>query len=129
MNLAIVATVPVIEKHGLDNILAPFVTDLNTLATTGITLNANGINCTYKGTLLAFLADNLASNDMGGFKKSFSFSYRCCHTCMVTRDILSSHFASDFYEKRNEVSHLTHLQELDGDIDGHYSKTNGVNRW
>ena len=34
INLAIVATVPIIEKYGLDYVLKPFIADLNTLATT-----------------------------------------------------------------------------------------------
>ena len=64
---------PIIEKYGLDSVLKPFITDLNTLATTGISLSVGGVARMFKGALLAFLADNLASNELGGFKKSFSF--------------------------------------------------------
>ena len=39
INLAIVATAPVIEKHGIDAILRPFIADLNILATTGVSLS------------------------------------------------------------------------------------------
>ncbi len=73
INLAIAATAPVIEQHELDSILQPFVADLNSLATTGITISTNGNDRNYKGALLAFLADNLASNDIGGFKSLFLF--------------------------------------------------------
>ena len=62
INLAIVATVPIIEKYGL----------------TGISVSVHGMPRQFKGVLLAFLADNLAANDLGGFKKSFSFSFCCC---------------------------------------------------
>lgn len=54
INLAIVATTPVIEKHGLDEILKPFIADLNILATTGISVSVHGIPRTFKGALLAF---------------------------------------------------------------------------
>ena len=37
----------------------------------------------FKGGLLAFLADNLASNALGGFNFSFSMSFRYCRTCLV----------------------------------------------
>ena len=42
INLAVVATVPVIEQHGLDSVLKPFVNDLNILATAGITVTTHG---------------------------------------------------------------------------------------
>ena len=87
INLAVVATVPIIEKYGLDSVLKPFITDLNTLATTGISLSVGGVALMFKGALLAFLADNLA---LGGFKKSFSFSYCFCRTCLATHDSYSS---------------------------------------
>ena len=73
INLAIIATVPIIEKYGLNKVLEPFISDLNTLSTKGIIVS--GVSRTYKGALLVFLADNLASNDLGGFKKSFSFAF------------------------------------------------------
>ena len=66
INLAIV---PVIEKHSLDEVLKPFINDINILSTTGISLTVHGVSRTFKGALLAFLGDNLASNDLGGFKK------------------------------------------------------------
>ena len=128
INLAIVATVPVIEKHGLDNVLEPFISDLNALANTGVTVTIRGVSRTFKGALLTFLADNLASNDLGGYKKSFSFSYRFCRTCLVTHDTLSRYFTSDLYTKRDMNTHLACIDEVEGDNTGHYSKTYGINR-
>ena len=66
---------PIIEEHGIDSILEPFIKDLNVLASQGITVNVKGVSRTFKGGLLCFLADNLASNLLGGFKESFSFSF------------------------------------------------------
>ena len=128
INLAIVATAPVIEKHGIDAILRPFIADLNILATTGVSLSVNGVQRTFKGALLAFLADNLASNELGGFKKSFSFAFRSCRTCMVTNDSLSSAFVSDAFESRTETTHRLHCALLGGPASSHYSNTYGINR-
>lgn len=75
INLAIVASVPTIEKHGIDNILKPFISDLNILSTTGIEVSNSGCTRTFRGALVTFLADNLASNDLGGFKKSLHFVF------------------------------------------------------
>ena len=68
IHLLIAATVPVIERHGLDKVLEPFARDLKTLLADGVTISCNGSSRTYKGALLAFLADNLASHALGGFK-------------------------------------------------------------
>ena len=128
LQLAIVASIPVIEKHGLHTVLKPFVHDLNILATKGIEVNIDGMHRSFKGALLAVLADNLASNDLGGFKKSFSFCFRCCRSCLVTQDTLSAHFYSEAYEERNDNRHSKHLKELESDTSGHYSKTYGINQ-
>lgn len=127
INLAIVCTVPTIEAYGLDKVLHPFVADLNTLATTGVSVNINGSCRTFKGALLTFLADNLASNQLGGFKESFSFSFRYCRTCLMTQNSLFSSFASEGYEARNKADHLKHLQSLNGPAAAHFSKTYGIN--
>ena len=76
---------------------------------------------------MVFLADNLASNDLGGFKKSFSFAFRCCRTCLVTQNSLSSWFNSEAYQLRDIATHEQHLKCLEEGVDGHYSKTYGVN--
>lgn len=128
INLAIVATVPIIEKHDLDMVLKPFIADLNTLSTTGISLSVQGIPRMFKGALLTFLADNLASNDLGGFKKSFSFIFHSCRTCFVTRDTTTSSFVSEGFEKRENSVHHRQCEMLDGPTASHYSKTYATNR-
>ena len=128
INLAIVASVPIIEKHGLDKILQPILVDLNILSTTGISLPVHGIVHTFKGALIAFLGDNFASNDLGGFKKSFSFSFRCCRTCFVTQDTLTSSFLSEAFNKREDKTHDAQCKQLDDPTGAHYSKAYGINR-
>ena len=98
------------------------------MATTGILLSVHDVPRTFKGALLAFLADNLASNEVGGFKKSFSFAFRSCRTCLVTNDSLSSAFVSDAFETRTETNHRSHCALLDGPAGTHFSKTYGINR-
>lgn len=88
----------------------------------------HGIIRTFKGALLAFLGDNLASNDLGGFKKSFSFSFRCCRTCFVTRHTLTSSFLSEAFNKREDKTHDAQCKQLDGPTGAHYSKAYSINR-
>ena len=55
----------------------------------------NGANRVFKGALLAFLADNLASNELGGLKLIFSFSFHYCRKCLVVHEDMSKEFNSD----------------------------------
>ena len=128
INLAILATKPIIEKHGLDAVLRPFIQDLCSLATKGISINFQGRKQTFKGALLAFLSDNLASNELGGFKLNFSFSFRCCRTCLVTRSGMSCEFNSDKVIVRSRLTHENQCKMLIGPTENHYSKTYGINR-
>ena len=52
IHLVIAAASPVIEDHGLDAIMEPFIRDLKTLATDGIVVSVNGVERTFKGALL-----------------------------------------------------------------------------
>ena len=83
--MVVTAAYPIVEKHGIDAIMEPFVKDLNTLTTEGITVSVNGVEETFRGALLALLADNLASHVLGSFKESFSFAIRICRSCLVTK--------------------------------------------
>ena len=57
----------------MNQVLKPSVDDLNALSTEGIEVNRDGL-VKIIGALTAFLADNLASHTVGGFKQSMSFS-------------------------------------------------------
>ena len=127
INLVAVASSMIIDKHGLNKILEPFVKDLNRLATEGVKCAINGKERVYKGALLAFLADNLASNALGGFKLSFSFSYRYCRTCLLPKDEITSSFDSCNFIPRCSDSHVKQCELLNGPNSSHFSKTYGIN--
>ena len=128
INLAILATKPVLEKHGIDAVLQPFFEDCNKLAKTGVSVCVKGANRVFKGALLAFLAGNLASNELGGFKLSFSFSFRCCRMCLLVHEDMSKEFNSDMVLLRELSSHNSQCERLKGPAADHYSKTYGINR-
>jgi hypothetical protein len=82
-----------IMKYGIDYFMQPFVDDLKTLYSDGVTLSIGGTERVFYGALLAFLADNLAAHLVGGFKQSMSFALRTCRGCMITRDLSQSCFS------------------------------------
>ena len=94
----------------------------------GVSVEVDGVLRTFKGGLLCFLADNAASNAIGGFKESFSFSFRFCRSCMATRDSYRMHFVPNAFRKRTESDHRTQCDEVEGLLGEHYSKTYGINR-
>lgn len=109
---AIAATVPVIEQHGLDKILEPFIRDLNILATIGLDVTISGTSRNFQGAIKAFLADNLAS-------KVFKISFHCCRTCLVTRESLSNGYFSSDFDMRTKIEHMKHVESLDGPTANH----------
>ena len=114
--------------HTPDAIVSPFVSDMNTLASTGITVTCStGRTQTFKGTLLAFLVDNLASHAIGGLKRAFP-----CHIDSVDRVwqhmlwllVILCHM----FPQRTALSHKRHCDLLTGPLSSHHSGTYGVNR-
>ena len=125
MYLIAVATVPNIEAYGIDEIMKPFVSDLNELTSSGITIH---IDIIFRGALLAVIADNLASHQLGGFKGSVSFAFRVCRTCMATSVLASQYFVEEEFDLRTPSDHAQHCLTLQGPLEDHYSTTYGINR-
>ena len=117
-----------IRQYGIDEVLNPFIRDLQRLSTEGIDICINGISVNYKGALLAFLGDNLASHSIGGFKESMSFAFRFCRTCMATHATSGKHFVANKFLLRSPEEHAAQCKQLDGPLKEHYSKIYGINR-
>ena len=128
INLLIAATLPVVEKYGIDKILQPFVKDLQILASEGVSVLKHGCQQIFRGGLLLSLGDNLGSNALGGFKQSFSFSFRFCRTCYVTNDTYKTITKPSELNLRSDDKHRQECNLLDGPLCEHYSKTYGINR-
>jgi hypothetical protein len=57
------------KEFGINLLLHDFIAGLNTLSSTGITVQVDGKDVTLKGGLVAFAGDTLAANAIGGSKK------------------------------------------------------------
>ena len=89
----------------MNEVLKPFVEELNKLATSGIEVLRNGAEKLYKGALVAFLVDNLASHTVGGFKQSMSFARHFCRSCMATKDESQNHFTAEKFKSKTPEEH------------------------
>ena len=126
--LVALAPSPVIVKHGMDKFLKKFVEDVNMLSCKGIEVNLSGTIRHFNVGLLAFLADNLAAHQLGGFKESMSFAYRICRTCMATKDLSAKAFLESQFILRSAKEHTQQCKRLEGPLRDHYSITYGINR-
>ena len=127
INLALVCKATLIEKYGMNEILKPFVRDLNILSSNGVTVSTNGTICVYKGSLLAFLADTQASQVLGGFKRSVS-AFRMCRTCMASHDTFSNKFNSNEFQLRTMDAYKNQCEKIIGSHSDHYSMVYGINK-
>ena len=118
-----------IKKFSPDVVLAPFISDINALSNVGVSVTYSDKVVVYKGTLLAFVADNLASHAIGGFKESFSSTFRFCRTCLATHTQASQEFLSEKFILRSPDQHKRHCELLQTSLASFHSTTYGVNRW
>ena len=128
IHLVAVAKYNDIVKHGIDTFLAPFVEDLKILYCNGITVSIGGVNRTFYGTLLVFLADTLAAHAIGGFKGSMSFALRICRSCMITTPQLKTCWLESNCTLRTTESHFEQSCHLTGPLHDHYSTNYGITR-
>ena len=126
--LSTVAVSPVIQKHGCNSVLKPFIDDIKKLSSQGFFVTVGGNSYQYRAVLLAFLADNLAAHQIGGFKESMSFSLRICRTCMATTEKCQIAFQESLFELRSPEKHDRQCQLLEGPLKTHHSTTYGINR-
>ena len=117
-----------IQKHGIDEFMAPFVDDIKTLYCNGIKVSIAGIDHILHGGLLAFLADNLAAHLVGGFKQSMSFALRICRECMITREQSQSLFFESDCVIRTPDTHFEQCALLAGPLSEHHSTSYGITR-
>ena len=118
----------VISKHGIDKVLEPFVEEMKTLHAHKLTHSIDSQNTVYDVGLLAFLADNLAAHQVGGFKESMSFAYRICRTCMATTEQTQTIFTEYELELRNPQKHAEQCSDLELPNASEFSKIHGINR-
>lgn len=126
--LLIVAKSSTVKAYGIDSLLKPFLDDLKTLYNTGIKIQYDGKEETWKGSLLAFLADILAAHELGGFKESFSFARKFCRSCLADKDASQKHFLEREFVIRTSQSHADRCNLLDGPNHLSVSVEYGINR-
>lgn len=121
----------VVKKYGLKAVLSSFLNDLKVLETEGIKIEVDGIEKSYKGSLLFVAADNPAAAEFGGFKQSVS-AHCPCRTCLTTLDDLKLHYHERYFTMRDLQTHEEHLSyivepNIPKHIFNHWSREFGVN--
>ena len=115
-----------IQHYGLNAFLSPFVEDLKTLYCDGIVASVGGELRTFRGALLAFLADTLAAHAVGGFKGSVFCSAHMSYVHDYIRTIKEC-FLESSCTLRTSTSYFEQCSLLSGALRVHYSKIYGIN--
>ena len=93
-----------IKQHGFHKILEPFLKDLQLFETEGLQVMTSAGMKTFHGSLSVFIADNLASHELGGFMTSFS-GFRRCRFCNATSETMQSSFNEADFTLRTPSSY------------------------
>ena len=71
----------------------------------------------------------MASHTIGGFKESFSKTFKFCRTCLATHDQAKQNFLSEAFQPRTPNEHKRYCNLLDGSLTSFHSTTYGIKRW
>ena len=92
------------------------------LANDGVMVTVNGDDHIFRGGLLLWLRDNLASNTVGGFKETFYFSFRFCRTCYVTNNQYKTLSNVSEIELCSKRKHCSECDVMEGPLFDHYTE-------
>lgn len=112
INLISIFKNDLIEKCGINSILKYVVDDIKLLEQ-GFPFVINGRTEFIRGTITAVCADNLASHEIGGFKKGFGCGFRKCRFCYATSEEIQTKFVDFQFVAREEKDHDEQCAALD----------------
>ena len=117
----------------------------------GISVNVNGMEHRFYGSVFVTLCDTLAAHQLGGFKVGVGFSLRKCRDCMATYSdiqekvcmhpdhwialnnvtiiilLACGQFVESEFRLRDPASYDKHCQYLEGELRDYDSVTYGIN--
>ena len=100
-----------VPDYDINVILRPICEEISQLEN-GIDIEVDGKKENIFGTLVAVVADNLASHQYGGFKASFSRVFRKCRTCIAVDADMQTFFCDTQFEHRSVEEHTQQCKEL-----------------
>ena len=103
-----------VQNFQFHTIFKPIIDDIRKLEA-GVDLIINGVRITVYGTLTAIVADNLASHEIGGFKKGFSKGYRKCRFCLAVDKEIQKFFTENKLIRRTKEQYDRQCVDL---VDG-----------
>lgn len=98
------------RQFGVDRLLNDFIVGLKDLF---VGIRVDGLHNVFRGGLVAFLGDTLASNAIGGFKEGVGFARKFCRTCEATPDTSSMLLLHENCEQRTDADHREQCKQLE----------------
>ncbi|EDO36048.1 predicted protein [Nematostella vectensis] len=113
IQLLAVAKRPVIQKYGCNEILRTLMMQIDELEQDGgCQLIINGRKRSFSGTLIFVSGDNLASQEIGGFKIGGAASFKC-RVCMGNAIEVASKFKEDDFQLRTREMYNQNCIEIE----------------
>lgn len=100
-----------VKTYGINFLLKPIIEELKLLED-GVDMNIKGRVVKIFGTLALLTADNLASHEVGGFKKGFARGKRLCRHCLTTNEETQYIFEDRKLIPRDRESHDRQCEAL-----------------
>ncbi|XP_028407455.1 uncharacterized protein LOC114530067 [Dendronephthya gigantea] len=116
-----------IKKYGMNEVLRPFITDLQKLEQDeGYPFSIKGTEKRFRGTIAYASADNPGSQSLGGFKEGCSAHCMCRH-CLGLQEEIKSKFHEKYFTLRTPQSYEDHCAQI-STYGEYFSKAYGINR-
>lgn len=99
-----------VKKYRYHRILSPFFNDLKILEDSeGVSLNYGEDNFVLRATLISFVGDSLAVNDIYGFLSPAA--NRFCRMCLISRDEIKTKIKA--FDIRTIENYKQQIQQLE----------------
>ncbi|KAE8738353.1 hypothetical protein FOCC_FOCC016167, partial [Frankliniella occidentalis] len=98
IQLALIVPEKDVAYFGLEKVLQPLITELLTLAETGLVIRGKSVRVVP----LMLLGDNLGTHTTAGFLENFCSSKYFCRYCEESRDEWRSRWLSDLTDSKDE---------------------------
>ncbi|XP_033110190.1 uncharacterized protein LOC117111388 [Anneissia japonica] len=89
-----------VKKYGAEQILQPLIRDIHILETEGITVQLDGNEYHFYGTISFVASDNLGAHFMAGMFENFSTVLRQCRFCNSTKHNMHNNYDEGTFQSR-----------------------------
>lgn len=125
------------KETDFNNILAPIVDEMKVLESVGIEISSKMLesvglkdigSLVLKGTVVAWISDNLGANSSLGFVESFNSTYYC-RICEMPKKNCQTECKENSKEIRTVEKYQKHIETIKNSVQVDFAETKGIKRY